>query len=67
MRNMIGKTIRIAGMDIEVIADEGEQCECRNITTREVLFMEKTVIENAVKLGKAEVISASPKRGPGKP
>ena len=54
-------------MDIEVIADEGEQCECRNITTREVLFMEKTVIENAVKLGKAEVISASPKRGPGKP
>ena len=65
--NMIGKTIRIAGMDIEVISDEGGEWECRNITTREALFMEKAVIESAIKLGKAEVISESPKHGPGTP
>jgi hypothetical protein len=62
---MIGKTIRIAGMNIEVISDAGEKWQCRNITTREALFMEKTVIENAIKLGKAEVISESTKHGPG--
>ena len=55
---MIGKTIRIAGMVIEIVSDAGESWECRNLTTREVLVMKKAVIEKAIKLGQAEVVSS---------
>jgi hypothetical protein len=57
MENMIGKKIVISGMTIEVIAEDEERWECRNMTTKETVFMKKSVIENAIKLGKAEVIS----------
>lgn len=56
MRNMIGKKIIISGMTIEIIADDGESWECRNITTKETVFFKKSVVKDAIKLGKAEVI-----------
>lgn len=58
MENMIGKKIVISGMTIEVISGDKERWECRNMTTQETVFMKKSVIENAIKLGKAEVVSA---------
>lgn len=47
----------ISGMTIEVISDEGDSWGCRNITTREPVLFKKTVLENAIKLARAEVIS----------
>ena len=57
MDNMIGKKIMISGMAIEVISDNDEKWECRNITTKEIIFIKKSVLKNAIKLGKAELIS----------
>ena len=54
---MIGKKIMISGMVIEIISDNDESWECRNITTKETMFMKKTVLNDAIKLGKAEVMS----------
>jgi hypothetical protein len=54
---MIGKKIIISGMTIEVISDAGERWETRNITTKETVFFKKSVLESAIKLGKAEVVS----------
>jgi hypothetical protein len=56
---MIGKKIIISGMTIEVVSDVGESWETRNITTRETVFFKKSVLENAIKLGKAEVVQES--------
>ena len=53
---MIGTKIDIAGMVIEVLADEGDNWKCRNLTTQQTLVMKKTVIERAIKLGQAEVL-----------
>ena len=57
MDNMIGKKIMISGMVIDVISDNDEKWECRNITTKEIIFIKKSVLKNAIKLGKAELIS----------
>ena len=46
-------------MVIEVISDNDEKWECRNITTKEIIFIKKSVLKNAIKLGKAEVVSES--------
>ena len=54
---MIGEKVFISGMAIEIILDDGERWECRNITTKETVLIKKSVLENAIKLGKAEVIS----------
>ena len=54
---MIGKKVIISGMAIEIISDDGERLECRNITTKEIVFIKKSVLKDAIKLGKAEVIS----------
>ena len=56
MGDMTGKIIRISGMIIEIVSDEGESWECRNLTTQETLAMPKTVIEKAIKLGKADIV-----------
>lgn len=55
--SMIGKKLMISGMAIEIISDGDESWECRNITTKETVYINKTVLENAIKLGKAEEIS----------
>jgi hypothetical protein len=54
---MIGTTIEIAGMVVEIVADEGDSWKCRNLTTQQTLVMKKSVIERAIKLGQAEVVS----------
>jgi len=57
MNNMIGKKMMISGMTIEIISDDGDRWKARNITTNEIVFMKKAVLQNAIKLGKAEEIS----------
>ena len=54
---MIGKKFSISGMLIEIVSDAGDKWETRNITTQDTVFFEKSVLENAIKLGKAEEIS----------
>ena len=53
MNDVIGKTYIISGMTIEVIADKQDKWECRNTTTRETIYFDKQVLEQAIKLGKA--------------
>ncbi len=57
MDDMIGKTFNITGMTIEIISDAGERWETRNLTTKETIFIDKAVLSNAIKLGKAEEIT----------
>lgn len=57
MDNMIGRKFTISGMAIEVVSDAGDRWETHNLTTRETVFMDKAVLQNAIKLGKAEEIS----------
>jgi hypothetical protein len=47
----------ISGMAIEVVADASDRWETHNLTTRETVFMNKSVLQQAIKLGKAEEIS----------
>jgi len=54
---MIGKKIKISGMVLQIVADAGDRWETRNTTTRETIFMEKTILQNALRLAMAEVIS----------
>ncbi len=58
MDKMVGKKFMISGMTIEIISDDGERWETRNITTKETVFFKKSVLQNAIKLGKAEEVSA---------
>lgn len=57
MNQMIGKKIMISGMIIEIISDDGDQWKTRNMTTNEIVFMKKIVLQHAIKLGKAEEVS----------
>ena len=52
----IGTKLIISGMTIEVVSDAGEKWETRNITTKKIVFFDKLVLLNAVKLGKAEEV-----------
>lgn len=56
MQDLREKTLSISGMVIKILSEQGENYTCRNLTTRETLTMNKEIIENAIKLGKAEVI-----------
>ena len=51
---MIGKKFLISGMQIEVVSDNGDQWETRNFTTGEAILFDKSVLDRAIKLGKAE-------------
>ena len=53
---MIGKKFVISGMKIEIMSDQGDKWEARNITTYEVVLIDKSVLERAVRLGLAEEI-----------
>lgn len=57
MQQLIGKTIIISGMVLQVVADAGENWETRNTTTQETVFIDKSVLQHAIKLAKAEVVS----------
>ena len=52
----IGQKFMISGMTIEIVSDDGERWETRNITTREIVFFDKLLLLNAIKLGKAEEV-----------
>lgn len=52
----VGEKFIISGMTIEVVSDDGDRWEMRNTTTKEIVFFDKSVLLNAVKLGKAEEI-----------
>lgn len=56
MKDLTGKQFAISGMTIEVLSDAGEQWVVRNVTTRDILKMGKSMLDHAVKLGKAEEI-----------
>ena len=56
MDTMIGKKFSISGMLIEILSEEDARWQTRNITTRETVFIDKSVLNNAIKLGKAEEI-----------
>ena len=56
MEIKIGQRFIISGMTIEIVSDEGEKWETRNVTTKEIVFFDKSVLLKAVKLGKAEEI-----------
>lgn len=52
----IGKKFIISGMTIKIVSDDGERWEKRNMTNKEIVFFDKLVFLNAIKLGKAEEI-----------
>ena len=52
----IAQKFMISGMTIEIVSDAGERWETRNITTGEIVFFDKSVLLNAIKLGKAEEV-----------
>lgn len=54
---MLGKKFMISGMAIEIVSDDGERWETRNITTKQTVFIDKSALHDAIKLGKAEEIS----------
>ena len=56
MEIKIGQKFIISGMTIEIVSDDGERWKTRNITTKEIVFFDKSVLLNAVKLGKAEEV-----------
>jgi len=53
---MLGKKFIISGISIEIVSDAGKKWQVRNITTKEMVFISKAVLKNAIKLGKAEEI-----------
>ena len=56
MEIKIGQKFIISGMTIEIVSDDGERWKTRNVTTKEIVFFDKSVLLNAVKLGKAEEV-----------
>ena len=56
MEIKIGQKFMISGMTIEIVSDGGDKWETRNITTKEIVFFDKSVLLKAIKLGKAEEV-----------
>jgi hypothetical protein len=54
---MIGKQYKISGMIIEIISDDGERWKTHNVTTNETIYFDKSALEKAIKLGKAEEVT----------
>jgi len=54
---MIGKQYNISGMTIEIISDDGERWKTYNVTTNEIIYFDKSTLEKAIKLGKAEEVA----------
>jgi len=55
---MIGKQYNVSGMTIEIISDDGERWKTYNVTTNEIIYFDKSTLEKAIKLGKAEEVVA---------
>ena len=57
MDKMIGKKFEIPGMVIEIISDDGDSWKTRNISTKETDLINKQVLQNAIRLGKAKEVA----------
>lgn len=53
---MIGKKFEILGIVIEIISDDGDRWKTRNITTKETDVINKQVLLNGIRLGKAKEV-----------
>ena len=53
---MIGKRFIISGMQVEIVSDEGDRWQMRNLTTQDTILMDKTVLDSSIRLGKAEEV-----------
>ena len=62
---MIGKKYNISGMTIEIISDDGERWKTHNVTTNEIIYFDKSTLEKAIKLGKAEELTEHSAHNPG--
>ena len=56
MEIKVGQKYMISGMTIEIVSDDGDKWQTRNITTREIVFFDKLVLLKAIKLGKAQEV-----------
>jgi len=56
MNVKVGNKLLISGMVITIVSDEGDRWLTQNVTTKEKVFFNKSVLENAIKLGKAEKV-----------
>ena len=54
---MIGKKFELPDMVIEIIADDGDSWRTRNIATKETDVINKQVLQNAIRLGKAKEVN----------
>jgi hypothetical protein len=54
---MIGKKFSISGMAIEIISDQDDKWQTRNLTTNETVLFDKVMLEKAIRFGKAEEIT----------
>jgi hypothetical protein len=57
VNNMIGKKFSISGMAIEIISDQDDKWQTRNLTTNETVLFDKVMLEKAIRFGKAEEIT----------
>ena len=44
-------------MTIEIIDEDGDKWKTHNITTDEIIYFDKSTLEQAIKLGKAEELT----------
>lgn len=51
-------------MTIEVISDDEDMWVTRNLPTNETVSFKKEVLERAIRLGKAEIVSESDSENP---
>lgn len=56
MDKMIGKKFEILGIVIEIISDDGDRWKTRNIITKETDVINKQVLLNGIRLGKAKEV-----------
>ncbi|MGV6826118.1 MAG: hypothetical protein ACWA5Q_04000 [bacterium] len=57
--SLIGKCFEISGMTLEIVAEADDRWETRNITTQGTVFLDKAVLDRAIRLGQAEEVSPS--------
>ncbi|MCW8888905.1 MAG: hypothetical protein OQK25_07575 [Gammaproteobacteria bacterium] len=54
---MIGKRFELPDMIIEIISDNGDSWKTRCIATKKTDLMNKQVLQNAIRLGRAKEVS----------
>ena len=56
IKDLAGKTFSIAGMRLEVIEEEGDRWKTRNTTTNEIVYLKKSMLDQAIRFGQAEEV-----------